>query len=139
MEIYFNNYKLNREPVAAYIDVITLSSETYWDGFVYEEKGFDIKQIKNIIKGLELMGHHIKKIIIPHAYVNLDTKYYHRFPEEVINKVWNNLGATWSRGIEVYVKGNRLCTKAGDYEIVLPKDMYSEFDDRTLRVEFYVE
>ena len=138
MKIYFNNYLLNKEPVIADIDNITLRSETYQNGYVYEEKGYDIRQIKNIIKGLELMGYHIKKIIIPHATVDLDTKYYHRFPEEVIDKIWNGIGRTWSRGREVYIKENRIYTKVEDYEIVLPKDMFSDFDSRTLRMEFYV-
>lgn len=138
MKVYFNNYLLNKEPVIADIDNITLRSETYQDGYVYEEKGYDIKQIKNIIKGLELMGYHIKKIIIPHATVDLDTKFYHRFPEEVIDKIWNDIGRTWSRGREVYIKGDRIYTKVRDYEIVLPKDMFSDFDSRALRMEFYV-
>lgn len=139
MKVYFNNYLLNKEPVIADIDNITLRSETYQDGYVYEEKGYDIKQIKNIIKGLELMGYHIKKIIIPHATVDLDTKFYHRFPEEVIEKIWNDIGRIWSQGREVYIKGDRIYTKAGDYEIALPKDMFSDFDSRSLRMEFYVE
>ena len=138
MKVYFNNYLLNKEPVIADIDNITLRSETYQDGYVYEEKGYDIRQIKNIIKGLELMGYHIKKIIIPHATVDLDTKYYHRFPEEVIEKIWNNIGRPWSIGREVYIKGDRIYTKVEDYEIVLPKDMFSDFDSRALRMEFYV-
>lgn len=139
MKVYFNNYLLNKEPVIADIDNITLRSETYHDGYVYEEKGYDIKQIKNIIKGLDLMGYHIKKIIIPHAIADWDTKYYHRFPEEIIDKIWNDIGRTWSRGREVYVKGDRIYTKVEDYEIVLPRDMFSDFDSRALRIEFYVE
>lgn len=143
MRVFINGYVVNninniRGPVIADIDSIILNTETLWDGYVVEEKGFDIKQIKNIVKGLELMGCTVKKIVIPHANLVMETKYYNKFPEDVIDEIRRTLIGVWPKGREVYIKGNRLYTKVENYEIALPKDMWSDFDERTLRVEFHV-
>lgn len=128
MKMFFNGYEISR-PIVAYIDVV---------GCEYSEKAVNIPQVKQIIRGLELLGKPVKKIVVDADYVDFDTKYYRRFPAEVINKLWNNMTARWSNGIEVTIKGNRFYTQIDGYEIVLPKEMLTDYDNNWLRVEFYV-
>ena len=133
MKIYFGN------PVVAYIDNDVVSTETFFDGFVYENREINMKQIKNIISGLEKLDAKPKKITIDSGtYLDMDTVYYKRFPEEIVDRVWTSI-QNWRYGErEVFIKGNRIYTKEGEYEIVLPKKMISGYDGNTLRMMFYI-
>lgn len=133
MKIYFGN------PIVAYIDNDVVSTETFFDGYVYENREVNMKQVKDIICGLEKLRSKPEKITIDSGtHLDMDNVYYRRFPEEVIDRVWKTIG-DWRYGErEVYIKGNRIYVKEGGYEIVLPKKMITDYDHNTLKMMFYI-
>ena len=138
MKVFINGYSI-KEYVVADIDNIVTNTEFYYDGYVCEDRAVDIRQIKNIISAIENLGSKVKRITIKnHIYCDLDTKYYKRFPDNIIDKLWERIGSTWGIETEVYIKGNRIYTNVDGYEIVLPKEMYDDYDNKTLRLKFYV-
>lgn len=139
MKIYINDYTISHMPVTVYIDNVVVKEETFYDGYVYKEKAVDVPKLKNVIKALEMLGSKVKRITIDCHFTDLDNKYYHRFPEDVTDKLWSYLNWSGNRELEVNIKGDRLYTTINEYTIVLPKRMYTDYDDETLRVILYVE
>ena len=139
MKVYINNHII-RDPVSVYIDNVVTHREVYDDVYVAETFAVDISQIKDVIDGLEKLGYPVKKITIPSGvYLDIDTSYYRRLPEETVDKLWKNINSYFSgRETEVFIKRNRLYTIVDGIEIVLPKHMESDYDNRTLRMLFYV-
>ena len=139
MKVYINKY-LIKEPVVAYIDNIVVKTETFLNGYVYEEKAVNVKQIKDIIYGLNKLGYEVNKITIESNFVyDMDNKYYKSFPEDVIDKLWESMHYKWGKEVEVFIKGNRLYTNVDGYTIVLPKRIFTDYDSETLRVYFYTK
>ena len=119
---------LDGNEITAYIKPLVISNDLV----------VDVPAIKNIISAIELLGKTLKKIELKSGtYMDMDTKYYKRFPEEIINKVWNQIGIWRYGGREIFIKGNRLYVKEGDYEIILPKRMFTDYDSKELWVKFY--
>lgn len=137
MKVYINDYEINRTPVIAYIDNVVVKRETFPNGNVWEEEGVNVPQLKKIIKGLEMMGMKVNKITIDCHFTDLDTKYYHRFPEDVTDKLWRYINWRTHRDLEVTIKRNRLCTVVDGYTITLPKRMVTNLDKNTLCVMIY--
>lgn len=71
-----------------------------------------IEDIKRNIKGLEYLNRRVDKITI-NAYLDFDNKYYHRFEESFIDRIYYQ---TSNRNIEVSLKNNRLYYN----DIILP-------------------
>ena len=127
---------LERNEITAYIKPLVILDKEY-SGF--SEIMVDVQAIKNIVSAIELLGKTLKKIELSSGtYLDLDTKYYKRFPEEIINKVWNQISIWRHGGREIFIKGNRLYVKEDDYEIVLPKRMFTDYDSKELWVKFYL-
>lgn len=137
MKVYLNK-RYSTDPIIAYVDNVVIKTETFSNGFTHDIKGVSMEQVKNIIKGLELLGHHVNKMIIRGAYVDIDTKYYHQFPDEDMDRLYRDL-TIWGYGREVYIKNNRFYTKVNDYEVVLPKWMFSNYSDECLCIEYYTD
>lgn len=137
MKVYIRRY--STDPIIAYVDNVVVKTETFSDGYTYEEKEINMKQVKDIIKGLELLGYHVNKIVIHAQYFDIDTKYYHRcLSDDDIERFGASLYTMYAYGKEVYIKGNRFYMKFDGREIVLPKKMSTTIDD-TLCVEFHIE
>jgi hypothetical protein len=75
-----------------------------------------VKDIITASTGLNLLNQTITKIVIQN-YFDFDTKYYHRFSEDMINDIYRTL----QRETEVKLQNNRLYYNG----IVLPDDEIS--------------
>ena len=124
---------------------ITLNKNCIYAAVDTNGKEVDVKQIRKIVKALELLGKTVTSIMLSEdVCCTMDTsfsecKHYGRFPDAVMEKAYNQL-ASWLMGqTEVHIKGNRLYMNVDGYEIVLPKYMYSNFDTHELSVWIYYE
>lgn len=68
------------------------------------------KDISNIVKGLELLGKKIAEICVHTIGLNIDTKYYHKFDEKLINAIYRDITYGYSYGRKVKIKGNNIYT-----------------------------
>ena len=80
------------------------------------------KDISDIIKGLKLLGKKVNEIYIHSDNIDLDTKYYHKFDEELINKIYMDISHGFSLGRLVISENNNIYTLEG---IKLPNIFYS--------------
>lgn len=90
----------------------------------YGERELDVRQVRNVINGLELLGKKVEKITLESGcYVDMDKPCYNRYPKVVVIRVYNKI-ANWRCGdVEVKLKGNRLYVTEGKYDVILPKDI----------------
>lgn len=119
------------EPIVGHDSVIGCE----W--FTYEA---DIKQVKNIIRALEMLGKEVTSIKLSDYIMTnneMNDGYYRRIPEEIRDKAYNQL-CSWQRGqTEVFIKKDRLYMNVDGYDFVLPREIWSDFDNKTLHVSIY--
>lgn len=131
MKTYFD---IRERKIYALIDMNITHYEGYLGG--WDERELKVNEINDIIKALQLLGKTVKRITISsHAYCVMDNTYYRRYPEEVINKIWNKM----RNETEITIKGKRLYVFMDGYEIILPKDIYTDFDTKQLEINVYYE
>lgn len=83
----------------------------------------DLKPIKKAVEALEMLGKEIEGLYVQYVYLNIDSKYYRRFPEELTDKIYRRI----YRGAEqkVYFEKDRLYFIEDGYKIACPRDMRS--------------
>lgn len=91
-------------------------------------KVIDLKPIKKILEALEILGKDIEGIYIQYVYFDVDTKYYRRFPDEVIEELWKRIDRNGHEQ-KVIFKNNRLYIEEDGLEIICPEGMYSRYSD----------
>ena len=114
--------------------VVTLTDLKVVEG--YYTKVIDLKPLKNVLKALETLGKNIEGMYLEHTILaDIDTKYYRRFPEELIDKLWERFDK-WHLERKVILKNNRLYIIEDGIEIVCPRDMHDmySYDNKTLTV-----
>lgn len=107
----------------------------YYD---FSEREVNFKEIGNVIKGFELLGRKVKSIKTGLGlYIDLDKKYYHKYPDDFINRLYRRTNYS----IDVIYKNNRLYTIFEDKEVILPKNIYDScsYPDCTLSLNFELE
>lgn len=115
--------------------VVTLTDLKPNDEYGYS-KIIDLKPLNNVLKALKYLGKNVNGIYIQHVFFDVDTKYYRRFPYEVIDKLWKKI-ERFKFEQKVIFKNNRLYIVEDDLEIVCPKsmhDLYNFDEDKTLKV-----
>lgn len=83
----------------------------------------DIKPIKKAVEALETLGKEITGLYVQYVHVDLDSKYYRRFPEDTVNKIYKRI----YRGAEqkVFLENNRLYFLEDGHKIACPRGMHS--------------
>ena len=137
MKMYFNGRML--DTMTVYLPLIT----NYFrlsNGYKFEEYEFDSKKLNEIMSGIAKLGLKIRKVTIPcGGFLNVDNKFYRRYPDETIEKMVNTL-SNWHYGeAEVQIKNGRLYYAVDGYTIILPKDYYTDYDKREIRLSIYFE
>lgn len=95
----------------------------------------DVKQIKDAIAGLKLLGKEVYKITLPMCTsCDVDTPYYRRLPEKIIDTLCDRLGGR-PRDPVVILKRNRLYMEIEGKEIILPKNLEDTYKKGCLTVE----
>lgn len=100
------------------------------------EKVVDLKPLKKVLEALETLGKSVKGIYIQYVYFDVDTKYYRRFPDEVIEKLWKRIVRNGQEQKVIY-KNSRLYIEEDGLEIICPEDMHNkslDFDNKELNV-----
>lgn len=115
-----------------------ITEEIFYDGYPIGNISIDIKKIKNIVKALSLMDYPLKSIKLKAGtFIDMDTPYYHGFPENTIEKLWNKIHNWRATDTEIFIKNNHLYTSEDGFKIKLPDDMFSDFDTKELQLTFY--
>ena len=99
-------------------------------------KVVDLKPLKKVLEALETLGKNVEGIYIQYVYFDIDTKYYKRFPDELMEKLWRRINRNGQEQ-KVIFKNNRLYIIEDGTEIICPEDMYSrylDYDKRELNV-----
>ena len=99
-----------------------------------------LQEIDKAIKAFETIGLSVKKITTDgHTYagVDLDTKFYNRYPEQILDKIYNAL--VYGMEQELIFKNNRLYASIDGTEIVLPKTLCNSFsDEQEITLKLYI-
>lgn len=91
-------------------------------------KVVDLKPLKKVLEALVVLGKNIEGIYVQYVYIDLDTPYYRRYPEEVTDKLWRRIEKYRSE-YEVNYKNNRLYFIEDGIEIICPNDMKNSHSD----------
>lgn len=97
-------------------------------------KVVDLKSLKKVLEALETLGKNVKGIYIQYVYFDVDTKYYRRFPDEIIEKLWKRISRNGQEQKVIY-KNNRLYIEEDGIEIICPENMHdssSDYDKKEL-------
>ena len=92
------------------------------------------KEIGSAISAIQTLGYEIKEIRLSKCYADFDNKYYSRFPENMINKLYKSI--CFIGGQVVTCKNGRLYAELDGTDIVLPMDLYSSgnLQNKKLRI-----
>lgn len=88
----------------------------------------DLKPLKKVLEALEILGKEIEGIYIQYVYFDIDTKYYKRFPDKLMEKLWKRIDKNGQEQKVIY-KNNRLYIVEDGIEIICPEGMYSKYSD----------
>ena len=91
-------------------------------------KVVDLKPLKKVLEALETLGKNVEGIYIQYVYFDIDTKYYKRFPDELMEKLWRRIDRNGQEQ-KVIFKNNRLYIIEDETEIICPEGMYSRYSD----------
>lgn len=96
----------------------------------------DLKPLKKVLEALETLGKNVEGIYVQYVYIDLDTPYYRRFPEELTDKIWREIDR-YRTEYKVNYKNNRLYFITEETEIICPENMHdsnSDYDKPELTV-----
>lgn len=88
----------------------------------------DLKPLKKVLEALETLGKNVDGIYIQYVYIDLDTPYYRRFPEELTDKIWREIDR-YRTEYKVNYKNNRLYFITEETEIICPENMHDSSSD----------
>lgn len=117
MKTYINEQK--KECVVTLTDLKVIDEWT---------KVVDLKPLKKVLEALETLGKNVEGIYIQYVYFDVDTKYYRRFPDEVIEKLWKRIVRNGQEQKVIY-KNSRLYIEEDGLEIICPEGMHSRHLD----------
>ena len=117
MKTYINEQK--KECVVTLTDLKVIDEWT---------KVVDLKPLKKVLDALETLGKSVEGIYIQYVYFDIDTKYYKRFPDELMEKLWRRIDRNGQEQ-KVIFKNNRLYIIEDGTEIICPEGMYSRYSD----------
>lgn len=117
MKTYINEQK--KECVVTLTDLKVIDEWT---------KVVDLKPLKKVLEALETLGKNVEGIYIQYVYFDIDTKYYKRFPDELMEKLWRRIDRNGQEQ-KVIFKNNRLYIIEDGTEIICPEGMYSRYSD----------
>ena len=117
MKTYINEQK--KECMVTLTDIKVIDEWT---------KVVDLKPLKKVLEALETLGKSVEGIYIQYVYFDVDSKYYRRFPDEVIERLWKRIDRNRQEQKVVY-KNNRLYIEENGLEIICPEGMYSRYSD----------
>lgn len=129
-----------RNKLYATIDVETKTYGT--EPYTWEEHETKFAQVTDIIKGLKLLGREVKRVAIRtdgFTHADFDTPYYKRYPEEVIDKLWNRIESRYSTEVDITVKNGRAYCEVDNYNIILPKDVRDLNENNRLYLNIYLK
>ena len=134
MKMYFNDHTLNT--LTIYVPL--KKNHIVIGDYEFDEYEIDSKAINEILSGIDKLGLKIKKVTIKSGgFLDIDTKYYKRYSDEILDKLCNKIGNWRYPDPEVLIKNGRLYCIIDGYEIILPKDFRTEFDTEEIRLSFY--
>lgn len=117
MKTYINEQK--KECIVTLTDLKVIDEWT---------KVVDLKPLKKVLEALETLGKNVEGIYIQYVYFDIDTKYYKRFPDELMGKLWRRIDRNGQEQ-KVIFKNNRLYIIEDETEIICPEGMYSRYSD----------
>lgn len=117
MKTYINEQK--KECIVTLTDLKVIDEWT---------KVVDLKPLKKVLEALETLGKNVEGIYIQYVYFDIDTKYYKRFPDELMEKLWRRIDRNGQEQ-KVIFKNNRLYIIEDETEIICPEGMYSRYSD----------
>lgn len=117
MKTYINEQK--KECVVTLTDLKVIDEWT---------KVVDLKPLKKVLEALKTLGKNVEGIYIQYVFIDLDTPYYRRFPEELTDKIWREIDR-YRTEYKVNYKNNRLYFIAEETEIVCPENMKNSSSD----------
>ena len=117
MKTYINEQK--KECIVTLTDLKVIDEWT---------KVVDLKPLKKVLEALETLGKNVEGIYIQYVYFDIDTKYYKRFPDELMEKIWRRIDRNGQEQ-KVIFKNNRLYIIEDETEIICPEGMYSRYSD----------
>lgn len=117
MKTYINEQK--KECIVTLTDLKVIDEWT---------KIVDLKPLKKVLEALETLGKSVEGIYIQYVYFDIDTKYYKRFPDELMEKLWRRIDRNGQEQ-KVIFKNNRLYIIEDGTEIICPEGMYSRYSD----------
>lgn len=117
MKTYINEQK--KECVVTLTDLKVIDEWT---------KVVDLKPLKKVLEALETLEKNVEGIYIQYVYFDIDTKYYKRFPDELMEKLWRRIDRNGQEQKVIY-KNNRLYIEEDGIEIICPEGMYSKYSD----------
>ena len=87
----------------------------------------DLKPLKKAIEALETLGKDIEGLYVQYVFLDIDNKYYRRFPEEVTDKIYRRV----HKGMEqkVYFEKDRLYFIEDGHKIACPCNMRSCYNN----------
>lgn len=87
----------------------------------------DLKPLKKAIEALETLGKDIEGLYVQYVFLDIDNKYYRRFPEEVTDKIYRRV----HKGMEqkVYFEKDRLYFIEDGHKIACPRSMHSYYNN----------
>lgn len=91
-------------------------------------KVVDLKPLKKVLEALETLGKNVTGIYIKDVYFDIDTKYYKRFPDELMDKLWRRIDRNGQEQ-KVIFKNNRLYIVEDGTQIICPEEMHSRYSD----------
>ena len=91
-------------------------------------KVVDLKPLKKVLEALETLGKSVEGIYIQYVYFDIDTKYYKRFSDELMERLWRRIDRNGQEQ-KVIFKNNRLYIEEDGMEIICPEGMYSRYSD----------
>lgn len=117
MKTYINEQK--KECVVTLTDLKVIDEWT---------KVVDLKPLKKVLEALKTLGKNVEGIYIQYVFIDLDTPYYRRFPEELTDKIWREI-YRYRTEYKVNYKNNRLYFIAEETEIICPENMHDSSSD----------
>ena len=117
MKTYINEQK--KECVVTLTDLKVIDEWT---------KVVDLKPLNKVLEALETLGKNVEGIYVQYVYIDLDTPYYRRFPEELTDKIWREIDR-YRTEYKVNYKNNRLYFITEETEIICPENMHDSNSD----------
>lgn len=111
------------------------------DPYTWEEHETKFAQITDIVKGLKLLGREVERVTIRsgYAYADLDTPYYKRYPEEVLDKLYRIFCGNSYADMDITVKNGRAYCEVNGYSIILPKCVRDLYNEHQLLLNIYLK